>query len=179
MTYYQRGPEFREVAQLVKEFQTRLKRLRNSRQADPQEREAMVALSREILAGLREERTNQVEQAQQKHLTREFQQLLQAFQETQTLPASETHSLPSTEQPEQTQALAPSLQAVGGYDELVLRKRATEIVLLEKDMAAVHVLMGDVAGLVGSQGEQLQRADDLADRAVAETGNAVAEMRRV
>ena len=77
MTYYQRGPEFREVAQLVKEFQTRLKRLRNSRQADPQEREAMVALSREILAGLREERTNQVEQAQQKHLTREFQQLLQ------------------------------------------------------------------------------------------------------
>lgn len=179
MAYYQRGPEFREVAQLVKEFQTRLKRLRSSRQADPQEREALVALSREVLAGLREERTSQVERVQQQRLAREFQQLLQAFQETQTLPASEAPSLPSTEQPEQTQVLVPSLQAVGGYDELVLRKRETEVVLLEKDMAAVHVLMGDVAKLVGDQGGQLQRAEDSADRAVAETGNAVAEMRRV
>ena len=46
-------------------------------------------------------------------------------------------------------------------------------------MTAVHVLMGDVAKLVGDQGAQLQRADDAADRAVEETGNAVAELRRV
>jgi hypothetical protein len=179
MAYYQRGPEFREVAQLVKEFQTRLKRLRNSRQADPQEREALMALSRQVLAGLREERTSQLERVQQQQLAREFQQLLQTFHDTQTLPASEPTTQPPPEQPEQTQVLVPSLQAVGGYDELVLRKRETEVVQLEKDMTAVHVLMGDVAKLVGDQGAQLQRADDSADRAVEETGNAVAELRRV
>ena len=179
MAYYQRGPEFREVAQLVKEFQTRLKRMRNSRQADPQEREALMALSRQVLAGLREERTSQLERAQQQQLAREFQQLLQTFHDTQTLPASEPTTEPPSEQPEQTQALVPSLQAVGGYDELVLRKRETEVIQLERDMTAVHVLMGDVAKLVGDQGAQLQRADDAADRAVEETGNAVAELRRV
>lgn len=180
MTYYHRGPEIQEVAGLVKDFQTRLKRMRNSRKTDPQEREALLQLSRQVLTGLREERPSQVERAQQKRLTQEFQQLLQTFHDLQTPTPAEPASQEVTEQPpEAEQTLIPSLQAVGGYDELVLRKRNSEVQQLEKDLTAVNVLMRDVAKLVGDQGEHLQRADESADRAVEATGNAVAEIRRV
>ena len=124
---------------------------------------------------------SQVERTQQQKLAKEFQQILQTFNELNSVALHEQLEAVATETPreEQKQEQIEGLEAVGGYDELVLQQRGEVVVKLEKEVSAVNQLLKDVAKMVNEQGGQLNQAEDFVDHAVQETGNAVHELRQV
>ncbi len=69
-------------------------------------------------------------------------------------------------------------QVLGEFDETVLKARQEEIEALEKDLIDTKVLFKDVSELVQEQGVSLDKIEEHADVAQAETGHAVEELER-
>jgi t-SNARE complex subunit (syntaxin) len=67
---------------------------------------------------------------------------------------------------------------LGEFDETVLKARQEEIEALEKDLIDTKVLFKDVSELVQEQGISLDKIEEHADVAQAETGHAVEELER-
>lgn len=69
-------------------------------------------------------------------------------------------------------------QVLGEFDETVLRARQEEIEALERDLKDTNALFKDVSELVHEQGISLDKIEEHADVAQAETGNAVEQLER-
>lgn len=83
-----------------------------------------------------------------------------------------------SERPASMSRQTGEFQVLGEFDETVLKARQEEIEALEKDLIHTKVLFKDVSDMVQEQGISLDKIEEHADVAVAETGHAVEELDR-
>ncbi|CAG9329524.1 unnamed protein product [Blepharisma stoltei] len=198
-TYGKLESGLQQQATLVREFQQRLRKLKditgqigmskNRAQLLSQaakERENMMKLTKEIHASFKKYPPNFNEKIQHDKLTKEFQTLLKQYQdlnqkllEKEKFAAAEEDKIieESVETGQRPLNRDDDMfRSVGGLDEAMLRDRQEELNAIEKDMVEVNVMFKDVAKMVVDQGAMLDSAENNVDTAVKETGRAVIEL---
>jgi syntaxin 7 len=203
-----KGSSLQETASLIREFNKRIKRLKDlnkqiGTEADTrimrseirQNRDEAQTLSKDIMNALGIHKNNTSEKSQYEKLSKEFQQLFQQYnqvnKETLAKEKDVTEILNTTLNDEEfkkggIQAIRDEhlrrqslkLQEIGSFDEVVLRERQDNIKQIEKDIVEVNSMFKDVAKMVNEQGTMLNKAEEHVDNAVVESGKAVNELNK-
>lgn len=195
-TYTRPASSLQEQAQLVREFQNKIKKLKESSNqlssSRPNteiiskisaEKASIMSLLKEVLNSFKTKPPQRDEKLQYDKLTKEFENLSKQFQlicqnlvekQKNIIQLEEKHVSESDEQSQTNQT--DLFRSVGGLDEALLGERHEELNQLEKDMITVNAMFKDVAVMVGDQGAMLDSAVDNIEVAEKETRKAVGEL---
>ncbi|CAG9322774.1 unnamed protein product [Blepharisma stoltei] len=191
-TYNNSQSALQEQAMMVREFNQRIKKLKDlsaqlgSAKDNPKlhssitkEREDAIDLCKRIIRSFKEKPPSRAEKPQHDKLAKEFEALSKQFQNLcqVSLEKQKTYvEEEKTQQGYEQEQAEESFRSVGGLDEALLRDRMEEVQQLEKDMITVNAMFKDVSNMVVEQGAMLDSAENNVDVAVKETGRAVVEL---
>jgi syntaxin 7 len=184
-----------ELAELVKNFQTRIKKMNsyaNAFQTDShsrarynEEREVAQRLSKSIISELRTEPNKPSDKLQQERLGKEFEKLLAQFNKVSLLVVSKekeyltAHSNDDPNAPHQQQQTLEEqnmFKPMGELDELAFRERDIEVTTIEHEMIEINRMFNDVAVMAKAQGIEIDKVEQNVDVADVETAKAVEEL---
>lgn len=187
MTAYNRlSSEIDVQASLVREFNTKVRRLKDLTSQGPsrgtqaqitEEHDSTFKLSKEILNSFRRNTPNRNQKLQHDKLAKEFEGLLTQFNAiTKNVLTNQKEIVEREKKVEEEDPEMLKIKTVGHLDEVVLKERREVIGILEKDMTEVNSMYKEVAEMIDDHGVMLEEADKNADVAVKETGRAVEAM---
>lgn len=152
------------------------------------EREAAKEATHRLVQLTRLRPTERVEKQRHEKLAADFKTVMEEYEKVtqETLEKERRIQNAIRDSMQESESVRPAsmprqtgeFQVLGEFDEAVLKARQEEIEALEKDLIDTKVLFKDVSELVQEQGISLDKIEEHADVAQAETGHAVEELER-